>query len=514
MAELQDRFKPWAERQGLVEVGSIPMLHAQKAVVRSLFTMDLAVELFDRVVDHLGEGAWIDPEGGGTRRRLYVRDREHPEWLLPVPLLEHAWVAGIGQMSLGTFVNSGAVNPEDAPEGWKPGDEPWWPRDAAPDILPQNPNMHGGSIKIAEGSGYVEIKYDDRGVRSESCWSAGGDTFWYARAFNTRPWVIDPLARPPTPMPFSLACRPDLDINGHPIDQLVDWVLELRPERLLPHRVLLPLPAPGGVEGAWLRAQWVLREAAFDGRIGEDAQGWVIVDAFEGKALAVGPTFEGAVARWREEVLRVRPRPPKPEKREEPEVPPEPIPDHAPTSGRDDEKKVAWVSTGTIRIESTSLADIAWPIPLPQHVPAVAVPLPAMPEIPENYRNAGFTRVLRMFGELGAVTHGVVREEADGFTLVGEGMLDIVDPETVAEEVEAAMAAQREWYADMPEGFPNPFREGHPSETHLFKGWDDARRCREPLKHIGGHWGGFTARNIQGDQWAWAVVRMWRRTAS
>ncbi len=508
MAELQDRYKPWAARDGLIEVGHIPMMHAQKAVCRSLCTMDRAVSLFDRVVEHLSERGWIDPEGGATRRRLYLRTEEHPDWLLPVPLLEHAWIAGIGQMSLGTFVNSGAVNPEDAPEDWKPGDDPWWPEDEEPDIFPRNANMHGGSLKIAEGTGHVEIKFDDRGLRSESCWSACGDTFWYARAFNTRPWVIDPLARPPTPMPFSLACRPELDVNGHSVDQMVELVLALKPERLLPHRVLLPLPTPGGVEGAWLRAQWVLREAAFDGRLADDAEGWVVVDAFEGKAMAVGPDFASAVARWRDEVARVRPRPPKPEKPQEQK---EEAPEHEPQFVRDEEKKVAWASTGTIRLESPALADIGWPIPLPQFVPAAAVPLPPLPGIPDAFRRAGFTRVLRMFGEHGAVTHGVVRDQADGFTLVGEGMLDVVDPATVGEEIEAAMTAQREWYADMPEGFPNPFKEKQPSETHIFKGWDDARRCREPLKHLGGSWGGFTARNINGDQWAWAVVRVWRR---
>ena len=508
MAELQDKYKVWEEREGLVEVGHIPMMHAQKAVVRSLLTMDRAVALFERVHDRLGERAWIDPEGGGTRRRLYLRDAEHPDWLLPIPLLEHAWVAGLGQVSLGTFVNSGAVNPEDAPEGWEPGDEPWWPQDAEPDILPQNADMCGGSLKIAEGTGHVEIKYDDRGLRSESCWSAGGDTFSYARSFNVRPWVIDPLARPPTPMPFSLACRPELDLRGHSVEQMIEWVLELRPERLLPHRVLLPLPLPGGVTGAWMRAQWALREATFEGRIEDEATGWVVVDAFEGEAMAIGPEFESAVARWRLEVARVRPRPPKTEKHEEPKEEP---PDQEPQVVKDEDKKVAFFSTGTIRLEAPSLADLAWPIPLPQHVPAAAVPLPPLPPLPEAYRQAGFSRVLRMFSEHGAVTHGVLREEPDGFTVVGEGMLDVVDPETVSDEIDAAMKAQRDWYSDMPDGFPNPFNEQHPAETHIFEGWDDARRQREPLEHIGGSWGEFSARNINGDQWAWAVVRVWRR---
>ena len=110
-----------------------------------------------------------------------------------------------------------------------------------------------------------------------------------------------------------------------------------------------------------------------------------------------------------------------------------------------------------------------------------------------------------MFGEHGTVTHGVLREEPDGFTLVGEGMLDVVDPETVSSEIDAAMQAQRDWYADMPDGFPNPFEERHPSETHVFKGWDDARRQREPLKHVGGAWGELSPRTFDGDRWG--VVR-------
>lgn len=237
--------------------------------------MDRAVELFERVLDALGDRSWIDPEGGGTRRRLYVRDAEHPEWLLPVPLLEHAWLANIGQMSLGTFVNSGAVNPSDAPDDWKPGDPPWWPQDAEPDILPQNQNMHEGSLKIAEGTGHVEIKYDDRGVRFESCWSSGGHNFSYARHFNVKPWVIDPLARPPTPKPFSLACRPEIDLRGHSIDQMVEWVLKLMPGRLLPHRVLLPLRRAVGLDrGAVLQTRSVAeRRKGRMARVPGDFQG-------------------------------------------------------------------------------------------------------------------------------------------------------------------------------------------------------------------------------------------------
>ena len=523
MAELQERHKVWAEREGLYEVGHLPSAHTQRAVARSLATMDRAVSLFEAVHEALGDRAWIDPEGGGTRRRLYLRDRRHRDWLLPVPLLEHAWVPDLGRHTVATFVNSNAVAPEDAPEDWKPGDPPWWPQEIEPDILPQNEHMRGGSLKIAEGTGYVELKYDDRGYRSESVWSRGGDTFWHARAFNTRRWMIDPLSRPPTPLPFSMALRPELDLAGHSVEELTGWVLELEPERLLPHRVLAPLPMPGGVVGCWNRARRALREACFDGRLDAVEAGWVVVDAFEGTALATGPTFEEAVRRWLEEVDRVRPRPPRRRGRdrgEEPgggegegeggQRPPTPPPDEPPRLVEDEERKAAWFSSGTIRIESAPLAELAWPIPLPQHVPAVALPLSPRPPLPEAFRRAGFQRMLRMVGEHGEVSHGALREEADGFTVVGGGVLDIVDPSGLAEEIQVALDAQRAWYAEAPEGFPNPFAGSHAAEIHTFRCWDDARRQRAPLKHASGSWGGFVADSVQGDDWNWRVARVWR----
>lgn len=506
MAELQDRYQAYAERDGLVEIGHLPAYHSQKAIIRSVFTMDRAVAVFDGAVQHLGEMAWIDPEGGDVRRRLYVRDPSRPAWLVPVPLLEHAWIAGIGQVTFGAFINRGAVNPEDAPEDWQPGDAPWWPTDLEPDVLPQGPDMRGGSLRIAEGPAYVEIRYDDRGVRSEATWSAGGDTFWYARGFNTRPWVLDPLARPPTPRPLALACRPELSLQGHTVDELLGWVLELDPAKALPHRVLLPLPAPGGVAGAWSRALGALREAAFEGRIPDEASGWVVVDAFEGRALAIGADFDEAVERWRAEVQRVRPRPPRAVAGGDDDGP---IPEERPPEVVK-EDKATWVSFGAIRIEAPPLPAIPWPIPLPQHVPAAAVPVSPLPAVPEAYRAAGFHRVVRMFGEHGDVAYGVLREEVDGFLLVGHGMLDVVDPLTVPAEVDAAMAEQRAMYDDAPEGFPNPFKDRPGSQVHVFRGWDDARRCRAPMKHVSGSWGAFSAKGIAGEVWAWAVVRGWR----
>ena len=505
MANLQDHFKHWDERVGLLTVGHLPMYAAQHSALRSLPTMDRAIELLDRVLDALGERAWIDPEGGETRRQVFVHDTAHPEWLVPVALIEHSWIAGLGEMSMGTFINEGAVRPADAPDDWKPGDPSWFEHDREPDIIPQGPLMRGGSVKLAEGPASVDIRYDDRGVRATSHWSSGGDNFTYARYFNVRPYVVDTLARPPTPLPFPIVCRADLDEGGHTVERFAEMILELDPARAVPHRVLLPLPTPGGVEGAWFRAQWALREAAWEGRIPEQAA-WVVIDACEGKALAVGPDFDTAVTNWREEVLRVKPRPPKPEKREERQ---QEVPEHEPQVLQNEEKKTMAVSTGTIRLEVPSLADIAWPIPVPHHVPAVAVPLPPLPSIPEAFAQAGFTRVLRMFGEHGSVSHALVREEPGGFTLVGEGLLNVVDPATLDAEVDAAMQQQRDYYADMPEGFPNPYKENYPCSTDVFSCWDDGHRKRTPLTHNGGSWGGgWTARNLHGDAYKWAVVRV------
>lgn len=507
MAKLQDRYKVYEEREGLIEVGHLPMLPSQRAVGRTLITMDRAVALFERALERLGERAWIDPEGGETRRRLYLRDAEHPAWLLPTPLLEHAWLAGIGEVSLGGFINSGAVNPVDAPDDWKPGDPDWAPRLPDPDILPQNEDMRGGSLKISDGPGYAEVRYDDRGLRAETCWSEGGDTFHYARYYNVRPWAIDPLSRPPTPMPFALALRPELKVGGNSVDELLQWVMELQPEARQPHRVLLPLPIPGGVSCAWSRAQDALRDAAFDGRLRDEDQGWVVIDAFEGKAMAVGPDLPTAHARWREVVAALRPRPPRPARREQPE---QPVEEHEPQLIRDEAKKAVLLSSGTIHLESPVLAELAWPIPLPQHVPAVAVPIPPLPPVPEHYRQAGFTRMLRMVSAHGQITHAAMREEPGGFILVGEGVLDIVDPETIGAEAIAAVDEQRAWYDDLPEDFPNPFNYGHTGRIHVFRAWDDVRRRRDKLAPLSASWSDFLPHNLDGHRCAWAVTRVWR----
>ncbi|MFZ5480646.1 MAG: hypothetical protein ACOZNI_28040 [Myxococcota bacterium] len=499
MGELQEHYKVWDEREGLLTVGHLPQQAAQLAILRSVATMNHAARLFDLVVETLGARAWIDPEGGEIRRRLYLRDPERPDWIVPVPLLEHAWIAGIGQWKGPVMYNPGGLKPEDEPDDWKPGDPPYWEKDPEPDIVPTGPLMRGGELHIRAGHASVEIRYDDRGLRCEAVWSAG-DTFTYGRYWTTRPFVVDPLSRPPTPTPLPLLCRADLDRKGQAIERLAEMVLEMEPARAVPHRMLFPLPMPAGVSGAWSRALWALREAAFEGRIPAGA-GWVVVDAFEGKALAFGPGFDEAVAAWREEVARIRPRPPKPPKEEAEQVD---VPDQDPGVIENKDGKVVGVSSGTIRIEAPVLADLAWPIPLPQHVPE--------PVIPEVFARAGFTRWVRLFGQHGAVGHALLREDPAGFTLVGEHVLDIVDPATMDEEMDAYVAKDRAWYEAEAPSFPAPWKDPANKDEYLyFRAWDDARRCRKPLESGGGSWGGFTARNLDGDSLPWQVARLRRR---
>ena len=83
MAEIQERWKHFEAREGVVPVGHLPMRDVHRCMRRSLPTMDHALRLFDAVVARVGERGWIDPEGGEQRRRLLVRDPEHPDWLVP-----------------------------------------------------------------------------------------------------------------------------------------------------------------------------------------------------------------------------------------------------------------------------------------------------------------------------------------------------------------------------------------------------------------------------------------------
>lgn len=504
MAELQEQYRHWDEREGMVHVGHLPVNVARGALGRSVPTMRAARTLFDAIAQRLGEGAWEEPAGDG-RRCLLVRDPGDPAWVVPFPLL--TWTAEDGgeRRTVASFVNPGAPRAADAPDDWKPGDPPYWEVEPEPRIFPRGPDMHAGRLRISEGPTFHEWVFDGRGLKSETIGS-GGDSFEWIRYGNERPFALDPLARPPTLHPFPLLVHPDLTPDGIPPDRLVEAVANLRPGDRCTPRVRLPLPLPGGAEGAWLRASSALRRALWEERIPADAR-HAVVDGYEGHVVAWGATQEEATARWDEEVARVRPQPPGWGKQEAPPPPAKEIPDEAPSIDRDDEGRVVRVSTGTLHFTLGGGGAAAWPIPLPRYVPAVSIPLPEGPQdLPEAYAAAGFTRWVRLLDEWGGSCWALLKGGDDGFVLVGEGALDLV---TDLPGLDDALDA-----ADAECSIPDAIRERSPvDEWHwrlsTYSCFDNGHRRAIPPTSSSSAWGGgFDPWRLDGRRCRWGLARL------
>jgi len=89
MTDVQERWRHWDERKGLVEIGHASVRDGRLALLGSLATMHQALETFDRVVELLGDRAFIDPAGGDAFKILHVRDGD---WIEAQPLVVIAFV--------------------------------------------------------------------------------------------------------------------------------------------------------------------------------------------------------------------------------------------------------------------------------------------------------------------------------------------------------------------------------------------------------------------------------------
>ncbi len=170
------------------------MAVALRAVAKSLPTMQRAARLFDAVVERLADRGFLDPSFAmfECERHLYLSDAVRPSWFAATSFLEHR------------FVNRGelVVVGLDAPTA-----PPTTPPD--PDIVPTGPFMRAGKVVLREGPAYVSVEYSDRGLRSSGV-HAGGDTFLFGYRPDSSPFVVAPLARPPTLAPHSTLCRQDV----------------------------------------------------------------------------------------------------------------------------------------------------------------------------------------------------------------------------------------------------------------------------------------------------------------
>lgn len=486
----------WDARTGLVHHGTTPLWTCLRHLYRSLPTSDHAALLVEAALDHLQDRGRLDPYTGDHEHKVLQADPDR-WWLRRSPVL----------LSEGTRYHAadracdtpGPKRPADAPEGWTPGSA-FRPRDPVPDI---SPAAGRASLTFRCGAAVLELHYDDQGLAEPDRVLCRFGDRWAERKYAGL-WAptTDPRARPAqAPPPAWL-----VDFPGTPLapEALARRILKATPAAD-PVRVRMTVDAPGGVEGCWFRARRTLRKLAGADGLPDDAAGILLVDAYdrgeEPPALAVGRDLAEAERAWREVEGRVRPRP----KRREPvELPPEahePPPEPPEPEEREDGSKVLhlperWLVVRPVR-------EIPWPIPGPGTTPVVALPLPGRPsEVPPRWRAAGFARWRVLIGDSGVISFAVIRDEDDGYTQVGEGLLDVLDPEDLAQGMAEALTAQ------VPFPHSEPPWLKYPYEHRSFWGWSNMRQA--PGMRTGqAFWGNeWNWADMDGDHVRWQVVRM------
>jgi hypothetical protein len=116
---------------------------------------------------------------------------------------------------------------------------------------------------------------------------------------------------------------------------------------------------------------------------------------------------------------------------------------------------------------------------------------------------------VRLVGALGVPCAALLREEHDGFTLVGEGIVDIVDAMRIEADLVALDARERE-ACPLPEPpWKDPKMVGR---VGSYTCWDAGHQRAMPLVSTGAHWSSapFSPEMIDGDIAQWAVTRITR----
>ena len=244
MADLQERYRHFEDRTGLIPVGTVPIRAALRGIRRSVPTMRHARQVFDLVREALGPRAYWEghPAHGFA---LFLRDDVDPEWICVVPLLELLLVQR--DFVVGTFQNADPLRAEDAHDA--PAPLPLAQSDG-PDIVPRGDDMTSGTLIVQEGRSTFELRYDSRGLLQETGGTMG-DSFILGRYPGTRPFTADPLARPPVVGPPSILCQPELEEGYTPETLAAIIVRAARPPSTA--RVRIPAPIPGGcsASGRW-----------------------------------------------------------------------------------------------------------------------------------------------------------------------------------------------------------------------------------------------------------------------
>lgn len=464
--------RKWQARKGLIRLAERPQQEAFQAFARSLPRLRDAERLFDLVEAGLGDRGVRDPWATPMERCLLVRDPQHPTWFLPQRLLYLAVdVAPNEPIQMEMEVPERIKRIVARTEAKRLKEQPEKDEEEEVQVVPLAPGGRPGRLGIYEGAANADVQFDANGAFERASLTSG-DLAAFSRA-DSEPYTLDPQARPPQVGPVSLLLSPDLRDGGIPPEELARLVLAMRPEQADLGRVLVPVVQPGNVIGAWTRGLWNLRVAEWEGRVGDEG-GWAVIDAWNGSAVATGATFDDAVEAWHREVRSVQPLPPV-ERPASP--PPEPAPDEPAAPPKAGENVAVGMFSMKIEIHPPVLMD--WPAPRPGNVPAIAVPLPPPPAVPDALATVGFTRTVRFIGEHGEVGFGFVRDEPQGFTMIGDDALGAVDVGTLESEIERVDTQVQQTWVDY-FGRGDPWKTPrHPVQVSGYRVWDDLGRNRE-----------------------------------
>ncbi len=489
-------------RSGLVQYGETPLLDLLRHLGHALPTSAHALRLIDALLGRLGSDGRLDPYANEGRRMVIRRDAGG--WWVRQPVALWCENAEFNECDVADDTPV-FPTPADAPEGWQPG-TPHRQPEPVPDIVPAG--LVRGTLTFFVGSACVEIRYDDQGLFAlDRALARFGDSWARRRFIALWPPTVDPSARPPQSMPLLwLVDLPDYLT----VEALADRILAT-PLDADPLRIHMPVDAPGGVEGCWWRVQMALRELAFAEALPGDG-GILVADAFEHPAdatcLAIGPNRDAAFANWRDRHPTIRPRPIRPPRMELLDLP-EPEPDvdvsEADENQADDAdgpKKVKVQKVFSARLTIQPLRAIPWPIPGLATTPAVALSFPALPDVPRAWAGCGFSRARYLIGESGTVGWAVVRPEPDGFTQVGHGLLDVLDPAQLEAAIDFAIAN----HDDFP--WSEPPWLTYPYEHRWFTAWSNRAQGPKTLEHGQASWNAaWNARDMDADQACWQVLR-------
>lgn len=315
-------------------------------IFRSLLpTIRHAEMLVDALAAGLGDRGYVEHSSRDTETRLFSRDRNEPDWIVPWPCAQIARNRRLG------FI-MGAEGP---------------PTDAVPPAGDESPlrlrGLQGGELEIDDGRFRFTWTYGEDGRVRET--SRGGDEVHFSAVAQ----ALDARA-------------------GNGVEALADYLLGVDLEALGPGRLHLQAATSRLVRGNWFLVLDGLRDAMLDPRL-DPRDSWIAADCYAASVVRTGASLAEAFARCREAIEIERPRPRDPG--------PMPTPEQLAELGIDNVFMIGNPGSGEPEIE-----------PTPENTPIGATELKRPPDAPPPFGSwvrvldqrggSGFVSMLREEG--------------------------------------------------------------------------------------------------------------------